>query len=99
MYYTSSLSLYSTSVLPVVATDQFPHVSLDTTSGPAGGVLRRHLMAASVHHAGGAWPRLAQPLYRLTRWVGDIWLMYNSFVEDLGLSSMATGMYVLIHSF
>ena len=81
----------SGSVLPPVATDQFPHVSMDATSGPTRGVLRRHLIAAHMHHARGAWSHPAQPLVRLIRWVGDIWTLYSKFVRELELMSMATG--------
>lgn len=75
-----------------MATDHFPHISLSvTSSGSTSGVLRRHLMASVVHHGEGVWPGVTQPLYRLVQWVGDIWLLYNSFLDNLGLSSIATG--------
>ena len=82
--------------LPLVATDQFPHVSLGLTHGPACQILRRHLVTSVLHHARGAWPSVTQPLYRLVRWVCEVWALYKQFLEDLSLSSVASGEEVFI---
>ena len=82
---------YSGISIPLLSADQFPHVSLGETSAPSGGVLRRQLMTLSIHHARGVWPYMTQRLYRLVQWVVDIWLLYNNFLLQLGLSSIATG--------
>lgn len=87
--------LFVCSTLPQLAADKFPHVPLGVASGAASGlshgVLHRQLITSSVHYAKGVWPYKAQPLYRLFRWVGDIWVLYNQILKELGLSSVATG--------
>ena len=84
--------------LPLVAADQFPHVTLGLTHGPGCDILRRHLMTSVIHLSKGVWPSVTQPLYRLVRWVSEIWVLYKNFLEDLCFSSVATGQLKVLGS-
>lgn len=81
----------SGAALQVGVASHFPHVSLSPTSGPISGVLRRHLMTSLIHSAGGVWPSATDPMYRMVQWVSDIWSLYNVFLDEVGLSPMASG--------
>ena len=91
LIYTMCLFSCSDSGLPILTADRFPHVSLGVNFGPTSGVLKRHLMASAIHLAEGVWPTMTHPLYRLVRWVNEVWLLYNHFLGDLELHPVSTG--------
>ncbi len=54
-------------------------------------------MTSVVHHAQGVWPYTSQPPFRLVRWISEVWVLYNTFLMDLGLTEVPTGKINFVH--